>query len=315
MEDDSANSPSATPKNGIHTVTLPVEVWERIASYTDSTIISLCHAIPSLKHISEALYNVGASFDMRIDYLWPDMYLPVEFRTASSLSIKTLPQKPLDSLHTSEEEEGENFQDNPPATVQTLIKLVSRHGGTVKVMAHSIAYFEYYQPILPKTISVYIPAATDEDFFEHFLGEEDSFGDVLETIRQNHEIRCLVLPFEAEDGTDCLSDPLVLEAAKNAEKLECHNIRSFPLSLLATEFPKLKEVVFTADHGGMPLYRDVFDALCMHKTLKRVVFEEMFSVEKNDILAGARMSGDGWTWFDGIGNVYQHPCVVWEKVK
>ncbi|KAJ3014199.1 UNVERIFIED_CONTAM: hypothetical protein HDU68_000389 [Siphonaria sp. JEL0065] len=232
----SANIASASttpPKDTNRAYVLPFEIWEQIASNTDcTTIVPLSHAIPCLKHISKALYDVGASFKMSVDWLWPNMYLPVLFRKASSMGLKTLPYDILDSRcifdekrdeeKEDKEEKNNSVQNKPPTTVQTLTKLVTRHGGVVKVMAHSVAYFDSIQPFLPKTIDVYIPASQNGDLYDVFVASEDeSYGIILETITQqyNHKIRSLDLPFEDDDGTDCLVDSLVLKAAKKVEIL------------------------------------------------------------------------------------------------
>ncbi|KAJ3017997.1 UNVERIFIED_CONTAM: hypothetical protein HDU68_011381 [Siphonaria sp. JEL0065] len=138
----------------------PQELLDRIVKVTDCvSIISLCHAIPSLKHISQAIYDIGTSSGMKMDMLWPDFYLPCQFYNIPEIGKGKLPARPIilcqpDLIKAKE-----------------LCRIVSRYGGVVKVQAHSIEYWNNVSCILPKTIDIYVgPDPYGFEFYSDYVG-------------------------------------------------------------------------------------------------------------------------------------------------
>ncbi|KAJ3029298.1 UNVERIFIED_CONTAM: hypothetical protein HDU68_012535 [Siphonaria sp. JEL0065] len=290
---------------------LPVEVWELIASLADSnSIIPLSHAVPCLKYISEAICNVGSAFDMPISLLWPDFWLPVQFKYCS----KSRPL-PVDILPFYSDDDFE-YKSN---VINVLSRLVANHGGVVKVQAHTLNYYQQIQHLLPRVIDIYIQSSPDCDFYESYHGE-DPFGLVVSAMSEKHVIRSLDIPYgeDQDDNDHYLLNPILLEVAKTVKVLRCHNMSLFPFPLLGTELRTVEEIEFSKDSylDEVP-YKDCLASIATHTSLKRVVFEEMLAVECSEAFHGAQCNNElaeiGWTLRDGVGGIYGNPCVVWER--
>ncbi|KAJ3028369.1 UNVERIFIED_CONTAM: hypothetical protein HDU68_001835 [Siphonaria sp. JEL0065] len=296
---------------------LPQELLDQIASYMDSkSILPLCHAVPSLKHISKAIFDVGATFIMPIDWLWPEFQLPVQFHDVpDQLGIKRLPLSPLGLTSARNRWK-----------VETLLNLITQYDGVAKVQIHSFEYFDSIVDLLPNTIDLCIAGSVNDSAFLTYKGQ-DPYESVLRLFciqnppRKRLKIRRLDVPCFFF-GTDYLQHENVVDIAKRVQILRIFGISENNV-LQILDFPQLQQLELDADQETS--HEKIHECLTLvtrHGSLKRVTFE-YFTLEEEEtrrkVLESIMWKFDlekiGWMCFESVGPIYKNPCVVWERKK
>ncbi|KAJ3021984.1 UNVERIFIED_CONTAM: hypothetical protein HDU68_009365 [Siphonaria sp. JEL0065] len=305
------NLEEATLSNKPSLDTLPRELLDQIVSHLDSkSIFPLCHAIPSLKHISETIYKVGAAFKMPVSALWSEIYLPAAFSKLSSVMNKRLPQHPCIISSKSELD-----------TVGELVKLVTRYGGVVKVQVYSLEYLKSIEPILPRQIDLYVALGNASDWYYFYEGL-DPFESILESLPDSRKVRMLDIPYiDADDddheGPAYLDMPQVFKVAVTAQILRCFSCLDFPFHRLS-EFPNLRQLEFDSFRIEEMDMDVCLNELQKNKGLCKISFENIRQNRDSDCLDTVRevrgLNKAGWTWRESVGEIYGNFCVVWERV-
>ncbi|KAI9353494.1 hypothetical protein BDR26DRAFT_848674 [Obelidium mucronatum] len=291
----------------IYSVSLPQELWERILSHCDSDVVfPFCHVIKPLKHVSEAIYNVGTIFNMSFDVLFPTFWLPVQFEVCKTVKLGKIPREPLPICSNQE------F-----AAVEALIKVVSCCGGMVKLQAYSLVHFEAIRPILPKIVDVYISPPADGIYYDDYAGP-DTYESILAAIHSfNIKIRKLDIPslYNAQE-TEYLDNPWFLQLARHSKMLRCFRCDLLPLDILI-DFKYLEQIELDSFELSEYSFDLFLTAARGHPRLRRVTFENMVMHDGGQlefVRLDEELNDIGWRWYDGVGEIYGNPCVVWEKI-
>ncbi|KAJ3029572.1 UNVERIFIED_CONTAM: hypothetical protein HDU68_011786 [Siphonaria sp. JEL0065] len=297
---------------------IATEVLDQVVPFLDpKSLLTLCHALPRLKHISEAIYNIGSIFKMSLEYLWPDFWFPAEFTAATDIGKKTLPRLPITP------------SSGQIHYIAALAKLVTLYGGSIKIQAYSLEYLESIGALLPKAIHLYCAAAYHNTYTNyHGISPYES---ILKTLKKwNLQIEKLDVPYTEDSETAYLDCAEFKNISQSVVSLRCFIFGDgtpFPSKQLL-EYKKLSRIEFDGDDGyEIPknILSDCLEVVANHSALKCIVFENISAVQQystedydSEFLENARSFKDelkkvGWTCYDGVGDIYGNACVVWEK--
>ncbi|KAJ3022364.1 UNVERIFIED_CONTAM: hypothetical protein HDU68_009180 [Siphonaria sp. JEL0065] len=300
-----------------HLDSIPMEVLDQIVPFLDAkSLITLCHTLTRLKYISHAIYKVGSTFNMGLEYLWPDFWFPVKLR-----ETKTIPKKKLPTCHPIKLSRHQNRD------IALLTRLVSLYGGTIKVQAHSIEYLDSIRRLLPKTIDLYCGVG-QYSLYSKYEGT-DSFESILVKLsKRNVLIRKVDVPYRVGgDETESYLDlPECKASLQSITSMRCLFLGGYNrfLKNQLLDFQQLMQVEVDGDDDyRIPgeTFDDFLDIAAKHGSLKRVVFESIEKLRENydsPFIANARnlkegLEKIGWTCSDGVGDIYGNACVIWEK--
>ncbi|KAI9331742.1 hypothetical protein BDR26DRAFT_869974, partial [Obelidium mucronatum] len=199
-----SQSQIARRSNALSLQIVPPEVLDRIVCFIDSeTILPFCHAIPSYKHISKAIYDVGTAFPGYYDgptLLWPNFEFP-----CGSLEKNETETNSDDGFSDVYDYEDEHIPTDIPMRhilkIYSLTKLLTRYGGSATIVPSSLEYLDNILPLLPKTVYV-------QENPQEYPFEGDSFSAYLEKLG------------EAKSYIKMLHIPRVFEGYDDHEEME-----------------------------------------------------------------------------------------------
>ncbi|KAI9353549.1 hypothetical protein BDR26DRAFT_848774 [Obelidium mucronatum] len=280
---------------------LPPEILDRIVTYMDSAnIMTLCHAVPSLKYISQAIFDVGTAFDMDIEYLFPEFWFPIRFKVNTDIQRGEIPGAPLELVGDDREK------------VALLARLVTRHGGISKVQAHSVEYTRSVSRLLPSMIDVYMETCDVFGCAENFRGVDSYEAILVAFLETGVGIRRLDIPQVAPGETGYMNRPEFLAIAANVEQLRSFTF--FP-SIFLLSCPLLVSIEFNCSSFESYSFSMLLELLPNHPSLLRVVFEAMLNSKTLEpaLLLIEKLGKVGWNCSRGSGEFFGWNCVVWEK--
>ncbi|ORY52598.1 hypothetical protein BCR33DRAFT_711871 [Rhizoclosmatium globosum] len=289
----SVASPTSSAQN------LPNELWDAIVPYVEAkTLIALCHALPQLRHISKAIYDVGSCLRLKVDRLWPVFWVPVIKRDEDG---RTLAPVIIPTQHQNK--------------IRILSSMLSRYNGAARVLIYSVPYIRTLTPLLPKTIELYLDPGINGKYSEYF--GIDPIQNIVSTLSDSSIwIRYIEFPFEP---TPAFSE---MKALLRHQPIK---VRSFVLGLLtepdiASGFRLLANVnTMELDVGYWEEDDQYLAALALVNQCfwKRIVFEQFDSdyCEYIDRFRDANGLDMGkWNVYEkDAGPIYGLRCVVWER--
>ncbi|KAJ3017356.1 UNVERIFIED_CONTAM: hypothetical protein HDU68_011739, partial [Siphonaria sp. JEL0065] len=287
--------------------TFPTEILDEIVCHLDATtLFNLCHALPRLKYISEVIFEIGSKFNMPLDTLWPEMWFPVKLNKVPSLGTGLLPAEPI------------MFGQEDSQALGVLVKLITRHRGSVTVPIHTSEYANLVLPLLPKTIKLHL-CVLEAWTFGDFDGLTEEYLSFL-TILFNSGISFsrIDVPHFAYEDLHILEDPDFLKCVQGVRSMRFFGQDQVPVNAFL-EFKSLEWLQTDFCSDNIFSFPNFLDVLRKHPTLTRVDFENLNQFGEDEDIALARVFGVkemdkiGWECVDDVGEIYGNPCVSWLK--
>ncbi|KAJ3296554.1 hypothetical protein HDU79_006391 [Rhizoclosmatium sp. JEL0117] len=285
--------------------TLPPEILNHIVTLMDSKyIMPFCQAVPQLKHISQAIYDVGKAFKMKLNMIWPEFWFPVEWIEDDFYKSRFRPGNPIPIS-------GKNL-----VSISKLTHLLSRYGGVAKVQMSTLDYLEHVMPLLPNVVDVYIQA-DNEGFLGYWNNDEDEYSKMLVLIQKRGiTIRTMDVPTDDKYNPEETSKLLREARAQNVNHWRCTSLESFSFRVLL-EFQNVERIDF---QGIDPMMEAVYfdglvDLLPQLKNLRYISFEDC-DVDGTSLPAlrrGYELKKIGWVEFWDKGVFFGYPSLVWKK--
>ncbi|ORY52613.1 hypothetical protein BCR33DRAFT_711879 [Rhizoclosmatium globosum] len=284
---------------------IPLEILDQIIPFLDAkTLVSVCHAIPALKHISYIMHKVGTSLSLSLNRIWPTFWLPVEWHSYSDQPDLLLPGAPI----TLSPEQLEN--------VGELMRLISIYGGVVKFQAHSLEYTEALLPHLPRSLEVYIGGEAASNMYCGYMGIDPYFK-VLELLaEQGIRFRQLDTPwrFGAESTR-------TLWKEFKAPFLRCFGVEWVPTEVLQ-ECVHLRQIEFDIDdNDDKESFDKLMQVLSKISHLERLSFEigepkETWLDKLQGFQDEEQLEKLGWKSSElEHGPIYGHTTIVWTRTQ
>ncbi|KAJ3013428.1 UNVERIFIED_CONTAM: hypothetical protein HDU68_000703 [Siphonaria sp. JEL0065] len=282
--------------------TIPTEILDEVVCHLDgATLLNLCHALPRLKHISQAIFDVGSKFAMPLDTLWPDMWFPVEFREVSALGKGRLPVEPI------------TFEEADYLCLETIVRLITRYRGSVTIPIHTNEYVDLVLPLLPKTINVFACAVNPQTSFGDFKGGHSEYLSILMVLQKNNiSFKRIDVPYFEYEDNHILQHHDFVRLAKSITEMRFFGQGAVPVNAFL-EFDSLVRIQTDYCANGIFDFDSFANVLGKHPTLMRVDFENLNFDREDDDIAEARLFGKkelerfGWTCVDGVGDLYGNP--------
>ncbi|KAJ3073903.1 hypothetical protein HDU98_000362 [Podochytrium sp. JEL0797] len=204
----------------LSTTFLPPELLTRIASFTDApSLLQLCHAIRSLKHVSFALWSLAQKLDRKTSFaqLWPHFLFPGA--------------PPLERFSAC-------LRTSNVVAFRNYFAVLAQLDGQVSICPQTALCLYELRPLVPKNLLLNVTFCYEERDFDH----DDSI-DTPDLLLEN----LAALQFRIGELTlpQFIPDEILPECAQLLKKIPMHTLcfnRIAP-TLLIAQIPKIPNLV------------------------------------------------------------------------